>query len=131
MLDFAQASELLGLHRSNPGPLLEKPMLKMTAIIAGAALALTFTAAHAHDSHGNSYGNNNGGLLGITANVDGLLNVQANVGSRNSSSLLNVDANVGGRNNLATARVDIRDNGNSRGCDFCGHEGGVGHNSGW
>lgn len=131
-------------------------MLKITAILAGTALALTLTAAQAHDSRGNSYGNShstqsNGGLLGLTANVGGLLGVQANVGSsssshdsgllnvqanvggssRNSSQLLNVDANVGGRNNLATARVDVGGNNNSRGCDFCGDDGGVGHNSGW
>lgn len=99
-------------------------MLKMTAIIAGAALALTFTAAQAHDSHGN----HNGGLLGITANVGGLLGVKADAGS-SRGGLLNVDAGVGQHGNLVNARVQIGDN--RGGCDFCGHDGGVGHNSGW
>ena len=82
--------------------------MKKTIIIAGAILALGFTAAQAHDSRGNSNTGlanvtaNVGGLLGLNANIgssrSGLLNVTANVGQQSqSSSLLNVDANVGGQ----------------------------------
>ena len=108
--------------------------MKKTIIIAGAILALGFTAAQAHDSRGNSNTGlanvtaNVGGLLGLNANVGssrgGLLNVTANVGQQShSSSLLNVDANVGGHNGVANAQVQVGSN-----CAYCsGHEGGVGH----
>jgi hypothetical protein len=111
-------------------------MLK-TILMAGALLALSLTAAQAHDNRSSGLlglNANVGNLLGVHATVgssrDGLLAVNANVGdqSRHAGGLLDVRAGVGQRNSLVDAHVEA--GGNRARCDFCGHDGGVGH-SGW
>jgi hypothetical protein len=106
--------------------------MKKTLMMAAMAVVIGATAAQAHgyDRGYNSYNDNSHStpsLVNVNANVgsqhSGLLNLNANVGGGNS--LLGLHVNVGG---LATVNANVGGSTqSSHGCDFCGHDGGVGH----